>query len=743
MHRTEAIRVGLVIRPCLAACFGAIFLTAVAAADDASTDRFAGFPVIGKYSKGERSTSVIASDPVEGLLRPKWTRAMADLGSSVGLYRYKDAIYFVHGPVDGHRGIGHPDARKRIRYVSRDEGKTWQPAPLPEGVSIGKYVLVVGDKLWDYWFEDGSTCVQTSDDNENWTPKQKVYQAPYWLYEVNYDPVEKLFWCAAQSMASGKHPDGTDIERDVHLVRSPDGINWEHVSTLPFKNVNISEAAIYFEPDRTMCVIVRRKWSGDYSTLAVARPPYTEWSLHPRPEVAEGHRFFVADGQVFMGSRAYYRDEIPEIKANPSLRYASEDGVAYTVIHRFTADRKFRAWAVVDSMGDCSYPRILETPTEILVGYYSEHEDNICKPYLAAFDKEQFLSPIPHDEPDAAGFPQIGKTAPGKRSAEVITSDLIEDGRRPTWTRAMADQGGPANMYRLGGNIYFSHGTGEIAASAPDAPLATRYVSEDEGRTWNSAPLADGVTETTTTLPVAGKLFRYSFDGTQSFAQVLADGGKWSAPENAYQPSFKFYRPTYDSETKLYWAVAHIADEKVTSDRQNQVLTSPDGIHWSHHATMMGSQFVNDGEIVFTPDRTALAIVRFDEGESHIHAVSQPPYKEWKLFGLPFIVEEHSILAVSGRIFIASRMNLQGDPDTLAKAARLGDERPSYVVVHRLAKNGELQPWGILDSMGRCGTPRLVETPTEILCAYYSQHEDGVVKPYLAAFDKQEFVRKR
>src|SRR5262245_42362345 len=119
-------------------------------AEEKPSSAFAGFPPIGKVSKGQRSTKVIASDPIKGLVRPKWCRAMADLGSSVNLFRYRGDIYFVHGAGDGHRGAA-PDLKdKRYLYVSKDEGKSWKLLPQPKGAMFGKYLRPAGDKLYDF-----------------------------------------------------------------------------------------------------------------------------------------------------------------------------------------------------------------------------------------------------------------------------------------------------------------------------------------------------------------------------------------------------------------------------------------------------------------------------------------------------------------------------------------------------------------------------------------------------------------
>jgi hypothetical protein len=45
----------------------------------------------------------------------------------------------------------------------------------------------------------------------------------------------------------------------------------------------------------------------------------------------------------------------------------------------------------MDSMGDCSYPFLVETPDEVLCAYYSQHEDEVCKVFLCGYDKAEFL----------------------------------------------------------------------------------------------------------------------------------------------------------------------------------------------------------------------------------------------------------------------------------------------------------------------------------------------------------------
>jgi hypothetical protein len=150
---------------------------------------------------------------------------------------------------------------------------------------------------------------------------------------------------------------------------------------------NASESTLRFEKNGAMVIVIRRKYSATCN-VAVGRPPYKEWEITDRPVIAEGEHFYEIGGQTFLASRALYRGDDLRIKANKKLFIGRRD---YSMVYRFTDDRRMAPWAVMDSMGDCSYPHLVETPTEVLCAYYSQHEDEVCKAYLCAFDKEAFL----------------------------------------------------------------------------------------------------------------------------------------------------------------------------------------------------------------------------------------------------------------------------------------------------------------------------------------------------------------
>jgi hypothetical protein len=142
------------------------------------------------------------------------------------------------------------------------------------------------------------------------------------------------------------------------------------------------------EPDGAMVILMRKKYSASMCWIATGKPPYAEWGISSRPFIAEGEHFFEIGGKTFVPSRAVYRGKDPRILKNKILWDRRR---AYTAVYHFTKDRQLEPWAVMDSMDDCSYPWLVETPTEVLCAYYSQHEDKSCKVFLSAYDKQAFL----------------------------------------------------------------------------------------------------------------------------------------------------------------------------------------------------------------------------------------------------------------------------------------------------------------------------------------------------------------
>ena len=356
--------------------------------DGQETPSFDRFPVIGEYREPERTLPVITSDGVADVLRPTWTRAMTDLGGWPAMFRFLGDIYlaFYHG--DGHR-YQRLEATNRLKtFRSSDEGHTWNEVPSCPPNSPDKFqgtpeFLPVGDTLFCYdWNAKRQTQVRTSQDGETWSEPRNCYEPPFYFWGVMYDPESATFWCPPHAIPNK----GTSDERQIHLIKSSNGIDWQLVSVVaPFNNA--SESTLRFEVDRTMVIVIRRKYAR-HCSVAVAKPPYKEWTITDRPVITEGHHFFDIGGQTFLASRSLYSGNDERVLANNKV---FDGRKAYSTIYRWTPDRQLVEWAVMDSMGDCSYPFLIETPEDILCAYYSQHENGVCKAFLCAYDRERFL----------------------------------------------------------------------------------------------------------------------------------------------------------------------------------------------------------------------------------------------------------------------------------------------------------------------------------------------------------------
>lgn len=352
-----------------------------APASELASNQFKGFPPIGKFRPGERSAKMITSDAMTGVARPKWTRAMGELGGWPVLYRFKRQIFLHYPHVDAHRGKRFEGTGGQIDLVSNDEGKTWKTPEKP--FPVVEEAIVARDTLYLYRDERSQMQVCTSTDAKTFSAWQDVYKPPFYLWGAMYDPVSKLFWAPPHAIPKTKEH-GT---RQVHLINSKDGIHWDYVSTI-HANADESESILRFERDRTMVVAIRQKYGPRVCWIATAKPPYVEWTTTALPQEVGGHHFYEIGGQTFVATRAVYRGDNAELKANPKI-YGSP--AYYSAVYKFTADHQLVPWAVMDSMGDCSYPHLVETRNEVLCAYYSQHEDGVCKVFLCAYDKKEFL----------------------------------------------------------------------------------------------------------------------------------------------------------------------------------------------------------------------------------------------------------------------------------------------------------------------------------------------------------------
>lgn len=147
-------------------------------------------------------------------------------------------------------------------------------------------------------------------------------------------------------------------DRALQLVRSRDGIHFEHVTTLDVTFP--SETTLRFLEDNSMLAMTRRSGGDSLGWIGTARPPYKDWTFQPSNKRFGGPNLTqLPNGSWLAGSRGYGGKE------------------ATTALWKFDPDAaKFADLLTLPSGGDTSYPGFVidEENDRVLVSYYSSHE---------------------------------------------------------------------------------------------------------------------------------------------------------------------------------------------------------------------------------------------------------------------------------------------------------------------------------------------------------------------------------
>lgn len=147
-------------------------------------------------------------------------------------------------------------------------------------------------------------------------------------------------------------------DRALQLVRSRDGIHFEHVATLdvPFP----SETTLRFLADDTMIAMIRRGGKEPYGWIGKANPPYNDWKFTRSNKAFGGPNFVqLPNGMWLAGSRGYGGKT-----ATTALWWLDIETAKLTELLE------------LPSGGDTSYPGFVidQKNNRVLVSYYSSHE---------------------------------------------------------------------------------------------------------------------------------------------------------------------------------------------------------------------------------------------------------------------------------------------------------------------------------------------------------------------------------
>lgn len=288
--------------------------------------------------------------------------------SNTDLILWRDHFYLVHARSPFHMGT----SGSRLVVLRSPDGRSWEELAVMQvaGEDIRDPKLtVIDDKLLLYALKNATiepkpfnTVAATSTDGITWTPF------------VDLEPEGWLFW-------RPKTVDGETWYNTAYwhehgrsaLFKSADGLNWEFVSEIHNGDRN-DETALEFLPDGRMLVTGRlegddRAWHQGSrkagTLLAVAEPPYTEWSKTVSPVTRlDGPVLFSVDDTVYAAGR-YDPDGHDHWYGMSSLL-----GRKRTALYRVT-ENSLEHLTDLPSSGDTSYAGAAMRDGKLYVSYYT------------------------------------------------------------------------------------------------------------------------------------------------------------------------------------------------------------------------------------------------------------------------------------------------------------------------------------------------------------------------------------
>jgi hypothetical protein len=288
--------------------------------------------------------------------------------SNTHLIYWRDHFYLVHARSRFHMG----NDESRLVVLRSADAREWEEIAvldMPDADIRDPKFAAIGGRLFLYALpnsgfepEPYGTVVSISDNGANWTPFKPAGEPGWLLWEPKTH--DGATWYATAYW----HEHGRSA-----LFKSTDGLNWERVSDIHQGDRN-DETANEFLPDGRMLVTARlegddRAWhqgSKNAATLlAVAEPPYTEWtttrSLTSR---LDGPALFAHKGRVYAVGR--YDPEGREKWYGMS----SLLGRKRTAIYEVTPDALIYL-SDLPSAGDTSYAGVVIRGDDLYISYYS------------------------------------------------------------------------------------------------------------------------------------------------------------------------------------------------------------------------------------------------------------------------------------------------------------------------------------------------------------------------------------
>jgi hypothetical protein len=321
-------------------------------------------------------TSIVGTQPLDKLLAQEtvlqthvvtveriWNRAAHSAFTDI--IRFEDDLYCTFREGSGHI----PGRNGLIRVIRSHDGMNWESVALLDE----KHVDLRDPKL--SMTSDGRLMVNSGasfyHDTKRvgiesrvafYDPKNDTFRKPQKVIlpkeaNIGFDWLWRITWHKGWAWGCVQQVPNTG-DRALQLVRSRDGIHFEHVATLdvPFP----SETTLRFLADDTMIAMIRRGGKEPYGWIGKANPPYNDWKFTRSNKAFGGPNFVqLPNGMWLAGSRGYGGKT-----ATTALWWLDIETAKLTELLE------------LPSGGDTSYPGFVidQKNNRVLVSYYSSHE---------------------------------------------------------------------------------------------------------------------------------------------------------------------------------------------------------------------------------------------------------------------------------------------------------------------------------------------------------------------------------
>lgn len=291
-----------------------------------------------------------ADDPVKPL---EVRKVLADgkHNAFTAMRRFKGDLWLAFRSGDAHNS---PTAD--VLVLRSKDGRDWQQAYKldvakddrdPQFVATEKRLFLYCPSM------DGkelNSWLAYTDDGTTWSAPQKVYEPQFILWKPCIH--DGVFYAAAHKKDESSGGKG----REVHFVKSTDGVKWEKVSTIRAGNWE-SETTLFFDEKHHATAFLRQKYGSPQAQILEAVPPYTTWASRPAgsPHFS-GHSVHTFRGVTYLLTRS-----VGPGKTSGSTIYTFADG-------------KLTPYCELPAGGDCAYLEAVEEGANMLVSYYSTHE---------------------------------------------------------------------------------------------------------------------------------------------------------------------------------------------------------------------------------------------------------------------------------------------------------------------------------------------------------------------------------